>query len=41
MTHGFFLAVEGPEGAGKSTLVSGLAARLQQEGAEPLVSPGN
>ncbi|HEU5154094.1 MAG TPA: dTMP kinase, partial [Gemmatimonadales bacterium] len=37
MTHGFFLAVEGPEGAGKSTLVSGLAARLRQEGAEPLV----
>ena len=37
MTHGFFLAVEGPEGAGKSTLVLGLAARLRQEGTEPLV----
>ena len=37
MTHGFFLAVEGPEGAGKSTLVSGLAARLRQEGTELLV----
>jgi len=37
MSHGFFLAVEGPEGAGKSTLVSGLAARLRQEGTEPLV----
>ena len=37
MTHGFFLTVEGPEGAGKSTLVSGLAARLREEGTEPLV----
>src|SRR6185369_17247159 len=37
MTHGFFLAVEGPEGAGKSTLVSSLAVRLRQEGTEPLL----
>ncbi len=37
MTNGFFLAVEGPEGAGKSTLVSGLAVQLRREGAEPLL----
>lgn len=29
---GFFLVVEGPDGAGKSTLVKGLAARLREAG---------
>ena len=33
---GFFLVVEGPEGAGKSTLVAGLAARMQSAGIEPV-----
>ncbi len=34
---GFFVVVEGPEGAGKSTLVSALATRLRAEGVEPVV----
>lgn len=34
---GFFVVVEGPEGAGKSTLVSALAARLRAEGRDPIV----
>lgn len=34
---GFFLVVEGPEGAGKSTLVAALAQHLRQEGAEPIL----
>ena len=34
---GLFLVVEGPEGAGKSTLVRSLAARLQAEG-RPVVT---
>ncbi|MGE0439404.1 MAG: dTMP kinase [Gemmatimonadales bacterium] len=33
---GFFLVVEGPEGAGKSTLTKGLAARLRAAGIEPV-----
>lgn len=33
---GFFLVVEGPEGAGKSTLVAGLAARMRAAGIEPV-----
>lgn len=33
---GFFLVVEGPEGAGKSTLVAGLAARMRSAGIEPV-----
>jgi dTMP kinase len=37
MSLGFFIAVEGPEGAGKSTLVGGLASRLAQAGVEPLL----
>ena len=37
MTHGFFLAVEGPEGAGKSTLVSSLGCSIAAGGTEPLV----
>jgi dTMP kinase len=34
---GFFLVVEGPEGAGKSTLVAGIAQHLKQEGTEPIL----
>lgn len=34
--RGFFLVVEGPEGAGKSTLVAGLAARMRSAGIEPV-----
>jgi dTMP kinase len=34
---GFFLVVEGSEGAGKSTLVAGLAARLRGVGTDPLL----
>jgi dTMP kinase len=39
---GVFVVVEGPEGAGKSTLVRGLAARLVAEGREvvPVREPG-
>jgi dTMP kinase len=37
MTRGFFLVVEGTEGAGKSTLVKGLAARLTEAGIDPVV----
>jgi dTMP kinase len=33
---GFFLVVEGPEGAGKSTLVAGLAARMRAVGIDPV-----
>lgn len=33
---GFFLVVEGPDGAGKSTLVAGLAARMRSAGIEPV-----
>lgn len=37
MSTGFFLVVEGPEGAGKTTLVAALAARLREAGADPLL----
>lgn len=36
MTRGFFLVIEGTEGAGKSTLAAGLAARFRAVGADPL-----
>jgi dTMP kinase len=36
MTRGFFLVIEGPEGAGKSTLAAALAARFRAGGADPL-----
>jgi len=41
--NGFFLVVEGPEGAGKSTLVAGLAARMRAAGVEPVTvrEPGD
>lgn len=34
--RGFFLVLEGPEGAGKSTLARGLAARLTAAGLDPV-----
>lgn len=34
---GFFLVLEGPEGAGKSTLAQGLAQRLRDAGCEPVM----
>lgn len=37
MSTGFFLVVEGPEGAGKTTLVAALAQRLRARGADPLL----
>ena len=40
MSPGFFLVVEGPEGAGKSTLAKGLAARFAAAGIAIEVVPG-
>lgn len=37
MSRGFFLVVEGPEGAGKTTLAKGLAARFGAVGIEPVL----
>jgi dTMP kinase len=37
MSDGFFLVIEGPEGAGKTTLAAGLAARLREAGIEPVL----
>ncbi|HEU5171281.1 MAG TPA: dTMP kinase [Gemmatimonadales bacterium] len=34
---GFFVVVEGPDGAGKSTLTAGLAERMRRHGVEPVV----
>jgi dTMP kinase len=36
MSHGFFLVLEGPEGAGKTTLAAALAQRFRAAGVEPL-----
>jgi dTMP kinase len=37
MSRGFFLVVEGTEGAGKSTLAMGLAAKFRAAGTEPVL----
>jgi dTMP kinase len=37
MSRGFFLVIEGTEGAGKTTLATALAARLRTAGAEPVL----
>lgn len=37
MNRGFFLVVEGSEGAGKTTLAKGLAARLTEAGIDPVL----
>jgi dTMP kinase len=37
MSRGFFLAVEGPDGAGKTTLVAALAGRLREGGTTPIL----
>lgn len=34
---GFFVVLEGPEGSGKSTLAAGLALRMREAGADPIV----
>jgi len=36
--RGLFLVLEGPEGAGKSTLAAGLAGRMRQAGLDPVVT---
>nr|MBA2627694.1 dTMP kinase [Gemmatimonadales bacterium] len=36
-TTGFFLVLEGPEGAGKSTLGAGLATRMRAGGVDPVL----
>jgi dTMP kinase len=37
MSEGFFVVLEGPEGAGKSTLAVNLAERLRRAGHEPVI----
>jgi dTMP kinase len=37
MSRGFFLVLEGAEGAGKSTLGAGLAGRFRAEGTDPVL----
>lgn len=37
MHSGFFLVLEGPEAAGKSTLAAALVARIQADGCEPVL----
>jgi dTMP kinase len=34
MSRGFFIVLEGPEGAGKTTLAAALSARMQEDGVE-------
>lgn len=36
MSRGFFIVLEGPEGAGKTTLARALAARMREDGDDPL-----
>lgn len=38
MARGCFVVLEGPEGAGKSTITAGMAARLRSQGVEPLLA---
>ena len=37
MPRGFFVVLEGPEGAGKTTLATALVARMQEDGIEPVM----
>lgn len=37
MSAGFFVVLEGPEAAGKSTLARALAVRMREDGVEPLL----
>jgi dTMP kinase len=37
VSPGFFIVVEGPDGAGKSTLAAGLADRMREAGLEPVL----
>lgn len=37
MPHGFFLVLEGPEAAGKSTLARSLAQRMHEDGTDPVM----
>ena len=36
MPRGFFVVLEGPEGAGKTTLAGALVARMREDGIEPV-----
>lgn len=36
MSRGFFVVLEGPEGAGKTTLAAALVARMREDGLEPV-----
>ncbi len=36
MPRGFFVVLEGPEGAGKSTLAAAMASRMREDGVDPL-----
>ena len=37
MSGGFFVAVEGPDGAGKTTLAAALAERMREMGLDPVL----
>ena len=40
MSRGFFLVLEGPEGAGKTSLAAALVAKMQAEGLDPETAAG-